>query len=43
MERYEANLIEFFEAAGVESVQTPLGRLLFDKKDEGKARFMLEI
>jgi hypothetical protein len=43
MERYEAKLIEFFEAAGVESVQTPLGRLLFDKKDEGKTRFMLEI
>jgi hypothetical protein len=43
MERYEAKLIEFFEAAGVDSVQTPLGKLLFDKKDEGKARFMLEI
>jgi tetratricopeptide (TPR) repeat protein len=43
MERYETKLIEFFESAGVDSVQTPLGKLLFDKKDEGKARFMLEI
>lgn len=43
LERYESKLIEFFEAAGVDSVQTPLGRLIFDKKEEGKVRFMLEI
>jgi tetratricopeptide (TPR) repeat protein len=43
LERYEARLIEFFEAAGVDTVQTPLGRLIYDKKEEGKVRFMLEI
>jgi tetratricopeptide (TPR) repeat protein len=43
MERYETQLTAFFETAGVETVQTPLGTLSRKKKEGGQTAFMLEI
>lgn len=42
MDRYEERLTKFFEEAGVESVQTPLGQLRISKNDQGVS-FSLEI
>ena len=41
--RYEEQLAAFFREAGVESVQTPLGCLRLDKKQDGNIVFVLEI
>lgn len=43
LKRYEENLRAFFEEAGVESVNTPLGELRFVKKESGEIGFVLEI
>ncbi|MCL6622952.1 MAG: tetratricopeptide repeat protein [Syntrophobacterales bacterium] len=41
--RYEDSLARFFEEAGVEAVDTSLGRLRCRKTENGKASFTLEI
>jgi hypothetical protein len=43
LHRYEASLARFFEEAGVEAVDAPLGRLRCRKTENGKASFTLEI
>lgn len=43
LKRYEENLRAFFEEAGVESVNTPLGELRLVKKESGEIGFVLEI
>jgi hypothetical protein len=41
--RYEARLALVFEEAGVEAVETPMGRLRCQKKEEGQFSFILEM
>jgi hypothetical protein len=41
--RYEEQLQNIFAEAGVESVQTSLGTVRMEKKEEGKVTFLLEI
>jgi len=41
--KYENQLHDFFENAGIESVQTPMGILKQLKKEEGKVSFLLEM
>jgi hypothetical protein len=43
LERYEERLREFFDDAGVESVETPTGKLTIVKKDGDKVSFTLEV
>lgn len=43
LKRYEENLRTFFEDAGVDSVETPIGELRFQKKETGEISFVLEI
>lgn len=43
LERYEEQLQKFFEESGVQSVQTPTGKLTICRQDEGKASFTLDI
>lgn len=43
LERYETRLVRFFEETGVETVDTPVGRLRCQKAADGKASFILEI
>jgi hypothetical protein len=43
LKRYEENLRTFFENAGVDSVQTPIGALKFQRKETGEISFVLEI
>jgi hypothetical protein len=43
LKRYEENLQTFFENAGVDSVQTPIGTLKLQKKETGEISFILEI
>lgn len=41
--RYEQQLADFFAAAGVEEVQTPLGKLRITRPENGGPTFLLEI
>lgn len=43
IDRYEERLIRFFEDAGVESVQTPTGKLTMVKQEGVKASFTLDL
>jgi hypothetical protein len=43
LERYEAGLAQFFQEAGVESVETPMGRLRRVPTADGQASFTLEL
>lgn len=43
LERYEQRLAQFFQEAGVDSVQTPLGVVRCRANPDGSVGFVLEI
>jgi hypothetical protein len=43
LQRYEEQLMKFFDEAGVQSAQTPTGKLSICRHDDGKVTFTLDI